>query len=69
MPTTSGRSRGRQGVRSGAAGPVGEHLPKVIVGLLTALIVVVLALVMTTQAGKSTPPRSVSCFFTPGYSR
>jgi len=48
VPTTSGRSRGRQGVRSGAAGPAGEHLPKVIVGLLTALIVVVLALVMTT---------------------
>ena len=47
MPTTSGRSRGRQGVRSGAAGPAGEHLPKVMVGLLTALIVVVLALVMT----------------------
>jgi len=47
VPTTSGRSRGRQGVRSGAAGPAGEHLPKVMVGLLTALIVVVLALVMT----------------------
>ena len=49
MPTTSGRSRGRQGVRSGAAGPAGEHLPKVLVGLITALIVVVLVLVMTKQ--------------------
>ena len=48
MPTTSGRSRGRQGVRrSGAAGPAGEHLPKVMAGLITALIVVVLVLVMT----------------------
>jgi len=47
VPTTSGRSRGRQGVRSGAAGPAGEHLPKVMVGLLAALIVVVFALVMT----------------------
>ncbi|MGH3255498.1 MAG: hypothetical protein ACRDOU_08830 [Streptosporangiaceae bacterium] len=47
MPTTSGRSRGRQGVRSGAAGPAGEHLPKVMAGLITASIVVVLALVMT----------------------
>ena len=47
MPTTSGRSRGRQGVRSGAAGPAGEHLPKVMVALITASIVVVLALVMT----------------------
>ena len=49
MPTTSGRSRGRQGVRSGAAGPAGEHLPKVLAGLITALIVVVLVLVMTKQ--------------------
>ena len=49
MPTTC-RSRGRQGVRrSGAAGPAGEHLPKVMVGLVTALIVVVLVLVMTKQ--------------------
>src|SRR5579863_9057064 len=47
VPTTSGRSRGRQGVRSGAAGPVGEHLPKVMVGLITASVVVVTALVMT----------------------
>jgi DMSO/TMAO reductase YedYZ heme-binding membrane subunit len=47
VPTTSGRSRGRQGVRSGAAGPAGEHLPKVLAGLLTASIVVVLVLVMT----------------------
>ena len=47
MPTTSGRSRGRQGVRSGAAGPAGEHLPKVLAGLITASIVVVLVLVMT----------------------
>jgi len=49
VPTTSGRSRGRQGVRSRAAGPAGEHLPKVLVGLITASIVVVLVLVMTEQ--------------------
>ncbi|HEY6295854.1 MAG TPA: hypothetical protein VIX15_09325, partial [Streptosporangiaceae bacterium] len=49
MPTTSGRSHGRQGVRSGAAGPAGEHLPKVLAGLITASIVVVLVLVMTEQ--------------------
>jgi DMSO/TMAO reductase YedYZ heme-binding membrane subunit len=48
VPTTSGRSRGRQGVRrSGAAGPAGEHLPKVMASLITALIVVVVVLVMT----------------------
>ncbi len=47
MPTTSGRSRGRQGVRSGAAGPGREHLPKIMVGLVTASIVVVFTLVMT----------------------
>ena len=48
MPTTRGRSRGRQGVRSGAAGPAGEHLPKVIAALITASIVVVFTLVMTS---------------------
>ena len=51
MPTTSGRSRGRRGVRSGAAGPAGEHLPKVMAALITASIVVVFALVMT-KAGR-----------------
>jgi DMSO/TMAO reductase YedYZ heme-binding membrane subunit len=51
VPTTSGRSRGRQGVRSRPAGPVGEHLPKVMPVLVTATIVVVFALVMT-KAGR-----------------
>ena len=47
MPTTAGRSRGRQGVRSGAQGAVGEHLSKVMTALITGLVVVVFALVMT----------------------
>jgi DMSO/TMAO reductase YedYZ heme-binding membrane subunit len=48
---TGGRSHRRQGVRSGAAGPVGEHVPKLMVGLVAALIVVVTPLVMT-KAGR-----------------
>ena len=47
MPTTVGRSRGRQGARSGARGAVGEHLPKVMTALITGLVVIVFALVMT----------------------
>ena len=47
MPTTVGRSRGRQGVRSGAQGAVGEHLSKVMTAVITGLIVIAFALVMT----------------------
>jgi DMSO/TMAO reductase YedYZ heme-binding membrane subunit len=52
VPTTSGRSRGRRGVRSGAAaGPAGDHVPTIMVTLSTASIVVVFMLVMT-KAGR-----------------
>ena len=47
MPTTAGRSRGRQGMRSGAQGAVGEHLSKVMTALITGLVVIAFALVMT----------------------
>src|SRR5580704_6889665 len=47
VPTTVGRSHGRQGARSGARGAVGEHLPKVMTALITGLVVIVFALVMT----------------------
>jgi DMSO/TMAO reductase YedYZ heme-binding membrane subunit len=47
VPTTTGRSRGRQGVRSGAEGAVGEHRSKIAAALITASVVVVFALVMT----------------------
>src|SRR5260370_20489325 len=49
VPTTAGRSRGRQGVRSGAQRAVGEHLSKVMTALITGLVVSVFALVMTEQ--------------------
>ena len=47
MPTTAGRSRGRRGVRSGAPGAVGEHLSKIMMALITGVVVIVFALVMT----------------------
>jgi DMSO/TMAO reductase YedYZ heme-binding membrane subunit len=47
VPTTAGRTRGRQGVRSGAQGAVGEHMSKIMTALITALVVVAFALVMT----------------------
>jgi DMSO/TMAO reductase YedYZ heme-binding membrane subunit len=47
VPTTTGRSRGRRGVRSGTHGAVGEHLSKIMTALLTSVVVVVFALVMT----------------------
>ncbi len=47
MPTTAGRSRGRQDVRSGAHGAVGEHLSKIMTALITGLVVIAFALVMT----------------------
>jgi DMSO/TMAO reductase YedYZ heme-binding membrane subunit len=47
VPTTTGRSRGRQGVRSGTQGAVGEHLSKIMTALVTSAVVIVFALVMT----------------------
>jgi DMSO/TMAO reductase YedYZ heme-binding membrane subunit len=47
VPTTAGRSRGRQGVRSGAQGAVGEHLSKIMTALITGIVVIVFAMVLT----------------------
>src|SRR3984885_8553458 len=47
VPTTVGRSRGRQGVRSGTHAAVGEHVPKIMTALITGLVVIGFALVMT----------------------
>jgi DMSO/TMAO reductase YedYZ heme-binding membrane subunit len=47
VPTTAGRSRGRQGVRSGTQGAVGEHLSKVMTALITGAVVIAFALIMT----------------------
>jgi DMSO/TMAO reductase YedYZ heme-binding membrane subunit len=47
VPTTTGRSRGRQGVRSGTRGAVGEHMSKITTAVITASVAVVLVLVMT----------------------
>ena len=47
MPTTAGRSRGRQGVRSGTQGAVGEHVSKIMTALVTGVVVIGFALVMT----------------------
>ena len=49
MPATTGRSRGRQGVRSGAQGAVGEHLSKIMLTLITGVSVIVFVLAMTSQ--------------------
>jgi DMSO/TMAO reductase YedYZ heme-binding membrane subunit len=51
VPTTAGRSRGRQGVRSGTSGAVGEHLSKIMATVATALLVLGFTLVMT-KAGR-----------------
>jgi len=51
VPTTSGRSRGRQGAHSGAQGAVGDHLRKVIAAMAAATVVIVFVLVMT-KAGR-----------------
>ena len=47
MPSTAGRSRGRQGMRSGTQGAVGEHLSKIMTALITGTVVIVFALVLT----------------------
>src|ERR1700761_6346483 len=49
VPATTGRSRGRQGVRSGAQGAVGEHLSKIMLALITGVSVIVFVLAMTRQ--------------------
>src|SRR5690348_14279594 len=51
VPTTVGRSRGRQGVHSGAQGAVGDHMPKITATLITAVVVLVAVLVLT-KAGR-----------------
>ena len=52
MPTTSGRSRGRQGVHSGARGGAGDHTRVIMATMVAAVIVVIFVLVMTT-AGRT----------------
>jgi len=47
VPTTVGRSRGRQGVHSGAQGATGDHARKITATLITATIVLVAVLVVT----------------------
>jgi DMSO/TMAO reductase YedYZ heme-binding membrane subunit len=51
VPTTSGRIRGRQGAHSGAPGPAGDHLQKIMVTVVTATVIIVFVLVMT-KAGR-----------------
>ena len=51
MPTTVGRSRGRQGVHSGAQGAAGDHMRKIMATLITAVVVLVAVLVLT-KAGR-----------------
>ena len=50
MPTTVGRSRGRQGVHSGAQGAAGDHLGKITATVIAAIVVVIFVLV-ATKAG------------------
>ena len=47
MPTTAGRSRGRQGMRSGTQGAVGEHLSKIMTAVIAGGVVIIFALVLT----------------------
>jgi DMSO/TMAO reductase YedYZ heme-binding membrane subunit len=47
VPTTAGRSPGRQGVRPGTQGAVGEHTSKIMTALVTGTVVIVFALVLT----------------------
>ena len=47
MPTTVGRSRGRQGMHSGAQGAAGDHKRKIVAVLIAAIIVIVLVLAVT----------------------
>ena len=47
MPTTVGRSRGRQGVHSGAQGAAGDHMQKIMATLIAATVVIVAVLAVT----------------------
>jgi DMSO/TMAO reductase YedYZ heme-binding membrane subunit len=49
VPTSTGRSRGRQGVRAGAQGAGGEHVSKIMTSLIAGAVVIILVLVMTKQ--------------------
>ena len=51
MPTTVGRSRGRQGVHSGAQGATGDHMRKIMATLITAIVILIAVLVLT-KAGR-----------------
>ena len=51
MPTTASRSRGRQGVHSGAPGAAGDHMRK-IVAILIAATAVILFVLVATKAGR-----------------
>ena len=50
MPTTVGRSRGRQGVHSGAQGAAGDHMRKIMAAVIAAIVVITFVLV-ATKAG------------------
>ena len=50
MPTTVGRSRGRQGVHSGAQGAVGDHMRNIMATMIAATVVIIFVLV-ATKAG------------------
>ena len=50
MPTTVGRSRGRQGVHSGAQGAAGDHMRKIMATMIAATVVIIFVLV-ATKAG------------------
>ena len=52
MPTTSGRSRGRQGVHSGARGAAGDHTRVIMATMVATAIIIIFVLVMTT-AGRT----------------
>ena len=47
MPTTVSRSRGRQGVHSGAQGAAGDHKQKIVAVLIAATVVLVFVLAVT----------------------
>ena len=51
MPTTSSRSRGRQGVHSGTQGAAGDHMRKIMATMVAATVVIVFVLAMT-KAGR-----------------
>ena len=69
MPTTVGRSRGRQGVHSGAQGAVGDHMRKIMATMIAATVVIMFVLVATKAGTPSMLPRSISCSITPESSR